>query len=148
MLFLASDHAGFDLKEKIKAHLVACGVDFEDVGAFTYDKDDDYPDFAYAAAKKVAEDPTHHKAIVMCGSGVGVAMAANKVRGVYCAQVWNREVAANVREHNNVNAIALGARYMDEAEAIASIEEFLKPSADRAERHARRFSKVQGIENN
>lgn len=147
MLYLAADHAGFELKEKIKAHLDARGVLFQDMGADVYDKDDDYPDFAYAAAKRVAEDPERNRAIVICGSGIGVSITANKVKGVYCALVWDREVAASVSEHNNANVIALPARYIDSREALAIVDEFLKPSSTTTpERHRRRFLKLGEVE--
>ncbi len=147
MLYIAADHAGFELKEKIKAHLAMRGVDFEDMGAYIYNKDDDYPDFAYAAAKKVAARPEEHRAIVICGSGIGVSITANKVKGVYCALVWNREVSRSVSEHNNANAIALPAGYIDSAEATEIVDEFLKPySSPIPERHRRRFGKVRGVE--
>lgn len=147
MLYLASDHAGYELKEKIKARLVVRGVDFQDMGAHQYNKDDDYPDFAYEAAKKVAENPEANRAIVICGSGIGVSITANKVKGVYCALVWNREVARSVAEHNNANAIALPARYIDSGEVLVIVDEFLKPSSSPSpERHRRRFEKIKKIE--
>ncbi|OGY72898.1 MAG: hypothetical protein A3H07_02945 [Candidatus Jacksonbacteria bacterium RIFCSPLOWO2_12_FULL_44_15b] len=148
MLYLAADHAGFELKEKIKAFLKERGIAFEDMGAYSYDKDDDYPDFAYSAAKKVAENSDENRAIVICGSGIGVSITANKVKGVYCALVWNREVAKRVSEHNNnPNAIALPASYIDSAEAFAIVDIFLKPSSSLIpERHQRRFRKVREVE--
>lgn len=148
MLYLAADHAGYELKEKIKARLAARGIDFQDMGAYQYNKDDDYPDFAYEAAKKVVEYPENNRAIVICGSGIGVSITANKIKGVYCALVWNKEVAASVSEHNNANTIALPAQYIDSAEALAIVDEFLKPSSSPSpERHRRRFEKVREIEN-
>lgn len=147
MLYLASDHAGFELKEKIKAHLAARGIDFQDMGAYQYNKADDYPDFAYAAAKKVAESPEAHRAIVICGSGIGVSITANKVKGVYCALVWNKEVAASVSEHNDPNAIALPSHYITNEEALGIVDEFLKtPSEPIHKRHRRRFEKVKEID--
>ena len=148
MLYLAADHRGFELKEKIKAHLTEKGVDFEDCGAKSYDKDDDYPDFAYEAAKKVAEDPQQNRAILLCGSGVGVQVAANKVKGVYCAQVLNKEFAKGVSEHDNTNAIAFGADYIEEEEMMKAIDMFLETPGAVEERHVRRFKKIQEIESN
>ena len=116
------------------------------MGAHVYDKDDDYPDFAYTAAQKVAEDSANNRAILICGSGAGVAITANKVKGVYCAQVWSAELARGAREHDGVNAIAIGARYIDESTALQCVEEFLKSEGANAKRHRRRFQKVQKIE--
>lgn len=146
MLFLAADHAGFELKEKIKAYLSKHQIPFKDMGAFEFDKDDDYPDFAYAAAKGVSEDPNHNSAILICGSGAGMSITANKVKAVYCAQVWQKDLARSAREHNNVNAIALAARYISEEEAILSVAEFLKANGKTEGRHKRRFRKIQKIE--
>ncbi|MEK9165915.1 MAG: RpiB/LacA/LacB family sugar-phosphate isomerase [Patescibacteria group bacterium] len=146
MLFLAADHAGFELKEKIKAYLLKHQIPFKDMGAFEFDKDDDYPDFGRAAALEVSKDPERNRAILICGSGAGMSITANKVKAVYCAQVWQRDLARNAREHNNVNAIALGARYISEEEAILSVAEFLKADGKTEERHDRRFKKIQQIE--
>ena len=146
MLYLAADHAGFELKEKIKSHLKKRGVEFEDMGAYAYDKNDDYPDFAYKAAKKVAENSADNRAILICGSGVGVAITANKVKGVYCAQVWSEKIAQSVREQNNVNAIAFGASYTNEEDAFRWVDMFLAKNGTNAERHQRRFGKVREIE--
>lgn len=147
MLFLAADHAGFELKEKIKAYLSKHQIPFKDMGAFEFDKDDDYPDFGRAAALEVSKDPGQNRAILICGSGAGMSITANKVKAVYCAQVWQRDLARAAREHNNVNAIALGARYISDEEAILSVAEFLKADGKAEERHKRRFQKVQQIEN-
>lgn len=147
MVYLAADHNGYELKEKIKQYLTQKGIDFEDMGPYRYDKDDDYPDFAYKAAKKVAEDRENNRGIVICGSGVGTALVSNKVQGAYCAQVFNRQMAQGAREHNGVNMISLGAHYMGESEIFAAIEEFLQAAGHNAERHARRFKKIQAIEN-
>lgn len=146
MLYLAADHNGYEVKEKIKQYLTQKGVAFEDVGPYRYDKDDDYPDFAYAAAKKVAEDGERNRGIVICGSGVGTALVSNKVKGAYCAQVFNRKMAQGAREHNGVNMISMGTQYMDESEMLGAIEEFLKSPAKTAERHVRRFKKILQVE--
>lgn len=146
MIYLSADHNGYEMKEKIKQHLTQKGVAFEDTGPYCYDKDDDYPDFAYLAAKKIAQNPEHNRGILICGSGVGMALTANKVRGVYCAQVWNKKMARGAREHNGINMLSFGVDYTDQNEILASIEEFLRVPAKTAERHERRFKKVQEIE--
>jgi len=146
MLYLAADHAGFELKEKIKSHLKKHQIMFKDLGAFKYNREDDYPDFALVAASKIACNPEKNKAILICGSGAGMSIVANKIPGVYCAQVWQRDLARSAREHNNVNAIALGGRYISKEEAILSVEEFLKSSGKTETRHQRRFNKIKKIE--
>ena len=147
MLYLAADHAGFALKEKIKEHLTQKGIPYEDIGAHAFDEADDYPDFAHAAAKRIAQNPSVNKGILLCGSGAGVAIAANKVKGVYCAQVWTPELARLARQHDQVNAIALPARFVDENTARAAVDAFLEDASEEVpERHLRRFRKVRHIE--
>ena len=147
MLYLATDHAGFPLKEKIRKYLEEHDIKFEDMGAYQFDHDDDYPDFGHKAALAVAKDPDKHKAVLICGSGAGMAIVANKIKGVYCAQVWQRDLARTAVEHDCVNAIALGARYMNEEEAILAVAEFLKNGVeDVSQRHLRRFGKIKEIE--
>lgn len=149
MIYLAADHAGFSLKEKIKAYLTEHQIKFNDQGAYEFDQDDDYPDFGWRAARAVAADPDKHQAILICGSGAGMAIVANKVPGVYCAQVWQRDLASTAREHDRVNCIALPARYMSEEEAVLAVAEFLKDiNGEVPARHLRRFGKVKEIEKN
>lgn len=147
MLYLGADHRGFELKEKIKQYLEEQHISFEDMGAFEYNKDDDYPDFAYAVARKVGEKPEENKGILLCGSGHGVDIVANKVEGAYSFLAWSKQVAVL---HESANILTLPADFLSFDEAIEIVGLFFSaafPLPGREERDARRMKKIQQIEN-
>ena len=146
-IYLAADHAGFELKEKVKAFLVEQGYAVEDCGAHTLDADDDYPDFIKVAVKKVARKP-EDRAILFGGSGQGEAMVANRIKKVRAAVYYGasqREVGDKIlilsREHNDANVLSIGARFVSEEAAKQAIVLWLKTPFSRKERHARRIAK-------
>ena len=143
-IYLASDHAGFHLKEKIKARLAEEGTRVEDCGALSYEPGDDYPDFIFAAAEKVAASRGGAKAVVLGGSGQGEAMAANRLKGVRAAVVYsfNEEIIRLSREHNDANVLSLGARFLDDADALKAVDLWLKTGFSGDERHRRRIAKL------
>lgn len=146
MIYIGTDHRGFELKEQIKKYLENKGIPFEDMGAFEYDKDDDYPDFAYAVAKKIGEKPEEHKGILLCGSGHGVDIVANKVKGAYSFLAWSKEAASL---HESANVLTLPADFLSFHEAIEIVGIFLSamfPAQERKERDTRRMKKIQKIE--
>ena len=122
------------------------GVSYEDCGAFKYDKNDDYTDFSHAVAKKVAENPEASKGILLCGSGRGVDIVANKVRNAYSVLVWNdKELAFDEK----ANVLSLPADFLSENEATAITKKFLEavfPLPERKERDERRMEKIKKIE--
>lgn len=140
---LGADHAGFELKQKVREHLEKNGYQVKDEGTVS-NESVDYPDFA----KKVGEDVARQDVelgILVCGSGVGMAIAANKVPGVRAANVSSEYEAQYSREHNDANVLALGARVLDESRAIALIDKWLStPFA--GGRHQRRVDKIAAIE--
>ena len=140
---IGSDHAGFELKEKIKRFLAAGGWTLEDQGTHSTESVD-YPDYA----QKVGEAIGHRRAdlgILVCGSGIGMAMAANKVPGIRAAHVNNVIEAQLSREHNNANLLALGARFLDEPRACEIVSKWLAtPFA--AGRHQQRVKKITELE--
>src|SRR5437868_10653140 len=140
---IASDHAGFELKEKLKRFLAAGGWQLEDEGTHSTESVD-YPDFA----QKVGEAIARKKAdlgILVCGSGIGMAMAANKVPGIRAAHVNNVIEAQLSREHNNANVLALGARFLDEPRACEIVSKWLAtPFA--GGRHQQRVEKIAELE--
>lgn len=144
-IHIAADHAGFELKNALTAHLKAAGHDVEDHGAHAYDAEDDYPAFCFAAAEAVAGDEGS-LGIVIGGSGNGEQMAANKVSGVRCALVWNVETAQLTREHNNANCMGIGARMHTEDEAKAIVDAFLATEFSGVERHQRRVNQLTEYE--
>ncbi|MDD4866904.1 MAG: ribose-5-phosphate isomerase [Mycobacterium sp.] len=137
-IYLASDHAGFETKQQIIAHLGASGHEPIDCGAFGYDPDDDYPTFCIAAATRTVADPDS-LGIVLGGSGNGEQIAANKVPGVRCALAWNVEVAKLAREHNNAQLIGIGGRMHTVPEVLAMVDAFVTTPWSKAERHQRRI---------
>lgn len=144
-VYLGADHAGFELKQRIIEHLRANGHEPVDCGAFTYDAADDYPPFVLRAAERTAADPGSF-GIVLGGSGNGEAIAANKVKGIRAALVWNEEIAALAREHNDANVISIGARQHDLATATRFVEVFLNTPYSKEERHTRRIGMIGSYE--
>ena len=122
-IHLATDHAGLELKDKIKLHLTKLGHEIIDHGAHEYDALDDYPDFIFPCAKAVAQDD-QSRGIILGGSGQGEAMAANRIKGIRAAVYYNgpEEIIELSRQHNNANILSLGARFMSEKEIYRIIE--------------------------
>ncbi|ORB76321.1 ribose-5-phosphate isomerase [Mycobacterium scrofulaceum] len=137
-VYLGSDHAGFELKQRIIEHLEASGHEPVDCGAYTYDAEDDYPAFCIAAAARTVADP-ESLGIVLGGSGNGEQIAANKVPGARCALAWSVETATLAREHNNAQLIGIGGRMHTVEEALAIVDAFLTAQWSKAERHQRRI---------
>jgi ribose 5-phosphate isomerase B len=144
-VYLASDHAGFELKAFLLRHLTAGGYDAVDVGAHAFDAQDDYPAFCIEAGRRVVADPGS-LGVVIGGSGNGEQIAANKVRGVRAALAWNDETARLAREHNDANVVAIGARMHDESTAAALVDVFLSTAFSRETRHARRIGQLAAYE--
>ena len=137
-VYLGSDHAGFDLKNRIIEHLKDSGHEPVDCGAFSYQADDDYPGYCIAAALRTLADPGS-LGIVLGGSGNGEQIAANKVPGARCALAWSVETATLARQHNNAQLIGIGARMHTVPEALAIVDAFLTTAWSNAERHQRRI---------
>lgn len=144
-VFLGTDHAGFELKEHLVSWLKENGHEAVDCGAFEYDAADDYPPFVLRAAQRTADEPGT-LGIVVGGSGNGEAIAANKVKGVRAALVWNEDTAKLAREHNDANVIAIGARQHSLDEAIGFIDTFIATPFSDEERHARRIAQLAEYE--
>ncbi|MDF2823623.1 MAG: ribose 5-phosphate isomerase [Mycobacterium sp.] len=137
-VYLGSDHAGYELKQALIAHLSATGHEPVDCGAYTYDAEDDYPAFCISAAARTVADPGS-LGIVLGGSGNGEQIAANKVPGARCALAWSAETAALARQHNNAQLVAIGGRMHTQDEALAIVDTFLTTPWSEAERHQRRI---------
>jgi len=136
---IGADHAGFRLKEVLIAHLIAKGNEVDDCGCYS-EESIDYPDFGHAVATKVEQDP-QLLGILICGSGNGINMTANKHQGVRSALCWKKEIAELARQHNNANMIALPARFISEEEGVMITNVFLK-TAFEGGRHERRVNKI------
>ncbi len=147
MVYLATDHAGFELKEKIREFLQREGYQVKDCGAYSLDPNDDYPDFISKAAEAVSKNP-EEKAIILGGSGQGEAIVANKFPNVRCAVYYGgqSEMPKITREHNDSNVLSLGARFLTEEEACSAVKLFLDIPFSNEERHIRRINKIKKIE--
>lgn len=162
-VYLATDHAGFELKNKIVEFLNNEGYEAVDCGPFSYDKDDDYPDWISKAAEKVSADPESF-GIVLGGSGQGESIVANKFKNVRCALFYGPvippiatdingsesddpfEMLRLTREHNNSNVLSLGVRFLTEQDAMNAIKLFLESKYSAEERHQRRIEKISALE--
>lgn len=140
---LAADHAGFDEKEKIKKTLDELGVEYDDMGTDSADSVD-YPDYARKVGEAVARGD-YEQGLLVCGSGTGMAIAANKVPGVRAAVAWNEETASLARRHNNANVLAVGARTTPEGD-IPNILKAWFSSDFEGGRHGNRVDKISAIE--
>ena len=154
-ILVGSDHAGFGLKEKLKAYLVELGHEVEDKGALEYNETDDYPDFIIPLAREISQRPNELKGVIFGGSGQGEAMAANKFSGVRAAvyygprqsvvQEENMSIIRVSREHNDANVLSLGARFITEEEMKKAVKEWLDIPFVPIERHKRRLEKMSRI---
>ncbi len=139
---LGSDHAGFELKEQIKSYLNTITdhkLEINDWGCYSEDRVD-YPDFAHKVAEQVS-DGKADLGILVCGSGNGISMAANKWEGIRCALCWNSEIANMARLHNDANILSLPGRYISLEEAIKCVDEFLNTDFEGG-RHSERIQKI------
>lgn len=159
-IYFASDHAGFETKNALVAHVQSLGYEVEDCGAHTYDKSDDYPEIIAIAARKLAADAVEGKesfAIVAGGSGQGEAVVMNRFKGVRCVVYYGEsgtqidamgntlDIIASAREHNNANALSLGLRFLTLQQAIHAVEQFIQTPFGGVDRHTRRIQKIDGI---
>jgi ribose 5-phosphate isomerase B len=142
---LGTDHAGFEFKNQLTIILAQQGVEVMEVGAHTYDADDDYPDFAEAVARAVA-DGRADRGILVCGSGVGASIAATKVNGIRAAMCHDTYSARQGVEHDDMNVLCMGARIIGIELAREIAIAFLGASFSGEPRHARRLAKVMAIE--
>ena len=146
-IYIGNDHAGFELKKKLKAFLVSLAYEVEDKGAFSYDENDDYPDFIKYVAEAVSID-SESKGIVLGGSGQGEAICANRTKNVRACEFYggNLEVVKISREHNDANILSLGAKFVSDDEAKKAVKIFLETKFSNDERHIRRIKKIESIE--
>ncbi|SCY49073.1 ribose 5-phosphate isomerase B [Butyrivibrio sp. INlla14] len=144
MIALASDHGGFELKESVKKHLQERGLEFKDFG--TYDLNScDYPDFGAQAARAVA-DGQCEKGIVICTTGIGISIVANKIKGIRCALCSEVSTARLTREHNDANVLAMGGGFVGPVLANEIVDTFLDTPFSGLEKHSRRISKISELE--
>lgn len=145
-IVIGSDHAGFDLKQQLIEHLESAGHQVTDVGTDSTEPVD-YPDFAAAVAREVVHG-TAERGIVVCGSGAGASIAANKITGARSAVVHDHYTAHQAVEHDDMNVLAIGARVIGETTATEIVDTFLDARFSNEERHARRLRKVVELDRN
>ncbi len=145
MLYSAADLAGYPLKEELKPYLAELGFEVIDLGNEQLDPSDDYPDFAFRLAQNVVENEDS-KGILICGTGQGVCISANKVDGIRAALVYDEFTARSAAEHLNANVICLGGRVLDDDIAKKLVKMWLETEFSNEERHLRRLEKMENIE--
>ena len=138
-IFLSSDHAGFELKEKVKSFLIDNNFVYEDLGCSSLEPVD-YPDFAKLLSKKI-KDKNDSKGIIFCGTGIGISMAANRFPHIRAALCTSVEMASKSRKHNNANVLVLGGRILEDKLALEIVKEFLRTDFE-AGRHSLRVNKI------
>lgn len=143
MYAIGSDHGGYALKQEIMKHLTERGIEYRDYGTFSTDSCD-YPDYGEAVGRAVASGECE-RGIVVCGTGIGISIAANKVHGVRCALCGDCFSAQMAREHNDANVLALGARVLGPGLALKIVDTFLDAEFQGG-RHARRVAKIMALE--
>lgn len=144
VIYLGSDHAGFKAKEELKPYIESKGFEVTDLGCFS-EEPCDYPDIAREVGEKVSE---HHgtMGVLLCGSGIGVAMAANKIHGVRAVQAINPELAALARQHNDANVLTMGGRLTEVSAMKLIVDKFLETKFENdEERRVRRVEKVNNM---
>ena len=144
-IYIASDHGGFYLKEELKKYLSNKGHRVADIGNTKFDPHDDYPDFVFPLAEKVAKDRSSF-GVVIGRSGIGEAVAANKVKSIKASLIINQKMAKKAREHNHLNIISFGADYQNPTSAKKILDVFLSTPTSQAQRHIRRLKKISRYE--
>ena len=141
-VYIGSDHGGFKLKEVLKNWMESEGLEFTDLGCFS-EESVDYPEIAHEVCEKVNSDPAS-RGVLVCGTGLGMSMVANKLKGVRAAMCTNEFMAQMAREHNNAQVICMGGRVSDEETSRKMLSMFLKTDFSGEDRHKRRISKIEG----
>lgn len=145
MIYLASDHDGFELKEHLKEFLKQFGKEFVDLGPSSFNKGDDYPDFGILVAEKVAEDPKNNLGLLVCDTGIGMDILANKFKGVRASLCANSFMAERSKQHNNANVLVLGAEITGRESSKEILKLWLETPFSGEERHVRRLGKIEPL---
>lgn len=145
MVIIGADHAGFDLKYKIMEKLKEKGIEYTDVTDYSIDQNDDYVDIAQNLAKEVLKKIDNF-GIAICGTGIGISIACNKIKGIRAGVCYNKDVAKKIKEDNNCNIICFGGRQEENIDDIAERIDIFMDSSFQAGRHERRINKISELE--
>ena len=143
-LYLGADHAGYELKNALREHLFHLGYEVEDLGAETLDTEDDYPRYAYAVAVKVLGGDDD-RGILVCGSGQGMSIAANRVNGIRATLAWSDESAIASRRDDDSNVLVLPSRFLSEDEAFAAVDAWIKTAFASNPNYQRRLDELEEL---
>lgn len=143
-MYLGADHGGFSLKELLKGELIKQGYTIEDCGAFTLDPADDYPIYAQAVAKKILSNPGSF-GLLLCRSGAGMEIAANRFEGIRAVECRDTDEAIHARQHNDANIVVLPADEIDKEKAEKIIQSFLNTPFSHQDRHERRIKEIERV---
>ncbi|MGH9857544.1 MAG: RpiB/LacA/LacB family sugar-phosphate isomerase [Acidobacteriota bacterium] len=145
-IYIAADHNGFSMKNELVEWLKAEGYDVTDMGPHEYDKGDDYPDYGIKVAEAVAKDTKNRYGVLLCGSGVGMAVVADKVKGIRAALIHDPKIAEAAQRDDDINVLALGSSYISPNKAKDVITAWLSTPFSEEERHKRRIGKIEAYE--
>ncbi len=144
-IFIGADHRGYELKNELIEYLQEKNIRVEDMGNYQYDAEDDNPDYAQKVAEAVLQNPQDSFGIVICGSAIGVSIAANRYKGIYCALGFNEEQVKHSRENDHCNVLAIPAEYVNTEQAEKFIDTFLKTKPIQKEKYLRRLKKIDSV---
>ena len=144
-IYIAANHGGYDLKNVLREHLAHKGYDVEDLGAHTLDPLDDYPQYAYAVASKILGAEDDDLGILICKSGQGMAIAANRVNGVRAAIAWSEETAVHARRDDNVNVLVLAPLYTDQETCIEAVDAWLSAEFSKNPKYQARLDQIEQL---
>jgi len=144
-IFIGADHRGFKLKNKLIEYLQNKNIRVEDMGNYEYNPEDDYPDYAQKVAEAVLQNPEEFLGIVICGSGIGVCMATNRNKGIYCGMGMNPKHVQHGRQNDHINILSISSDNSSPEEAQRMVDAFLKTQPTNNEKYTRRLKKIDGI---
>jgi ribose 5-phosphate isomerase B len=142
-IYIGADHRGFDLKNQLIEHLQSQNIRIQDMGAYEYDAKDDFPQFSQKVAKAVLMEPEMSLGIVICGSAVGVSIAANRFNGIYCGLGFNLDQVKSSRQHDHINVLAIPADYVTPNQAKEMVDAFLSTSTMHEDKYVRRLKQIE-----
>lgn len=141
-IFIGADHRGFELKNKLIEYLQEKNIRIEDMGNYEYDPEDDYPDYAKKVAQALLQNPQNFLGIVICGSGIGVSMAANRFKGVRCAIGFDADEIKHGRENDHINVLSIPSDYVDFEKAKQFVDIFIASTPILKDKYLRRANKL------